>query len=72
MAKSPLTHDEQLMRIARSNARLETKARSLRQQLKQVTADLRAGRRELKKYAQSVADIPWNERAPRFGTMGDK
>lgn len=72
---STLSHDEQLMRLARQVSKLETKAREQRRQLKQTTADLRARRRELKAYAQSVSDgnLPaWNERSPRFGTMGDK
>lgn len=71
-AVSPLSHEEQLMKIARSVARLETKARGLRQQLKNVTAELRAKRKELKAYAQNIVDIPWNERSPKFGTLGDK
>lgn len=69
---SKLSHDEQLMRFARNVAKLETRARELRKQLKTVTSELRYRRRELKQYAQAVTDIPWNERAPNFGTLGDK
>jgi septal ring factor EnvC (AmiA/AmiB activator) len=69
-----LAHDEQLMRLARQLAKLETKARELRRQLKVVTKDIKARRKELKAYSQRVADgnVAWNERAPKFGTLGDK
>lgn len=56
MKHSTLSHDEQLMRMARNIAKLETKARSLRAQLKLVVKDLKAEKKTLRAYAQSLAD----------------
>lgn len=56
MSRSRLAHDEQLLRMARTVARLESKARALRHQLKETTTTLRAEKKSLRAYAQSLAD----------------
>lgn len=68
---APLSHDAQLMKLARHVARLEGRARELRGALKRVTSELKARKRELKGYAQSVADHKWNEQAPPMRTFGE-
>jgi septal ring factor EnvC (AmiA/AmiB activator) len=70
--RNVLAHDEQLMKAARSIARLESKARSLRYQLKETTRELREARRGLKAYAQNIVDHKWNEQAPPMRTFGEK
>lgn len=70
--KSPLAHDEQLMKAARAVARFERKARGLRAELKEVTRQLREARRGLKAYAQNVAEHRWNEQAPPMRMFGEK
>lgn len=69
---SALSHDEQLMKAARAIARLERKARGLRAELKEVTRNLKAARRELRAYAQGIADHRWNESAPPMRVFGEK
>lgn len=54
--RSPLSHDAQLVKMARSVARLEQKAAALRAQLKATTKALAHERRTLRGYAQFVAD----------------
>jgi hypothetical protein len=61
---SPLAHDAQLVKQARAVGRLESRVRRLRRDLKAATKDLRAKRRELKRYAQFIADTRRPDAAP--------
>lgn len=72
MKRSSLSHDEQLMRMARAVAKLEGRARALRLQLRKVSAELRAERKTFKAYAQNVADSNWANQAPPLRTFGEK
>lgn len=71
---SPLSHDNQLVRMALAVAKLEGKARQLRRDLKDVMRDLRFRRKELKSYAQSLTDKPIEARpdSPPMRIFGER
>lgn len=54
--KSPTCSEEVLIRTARAIARLETKQRALRRELKEVAAELRTRKRELRAVSQMAID----------------
>lgn len=54
--RSALSHDAQLIRLSRDVTKLERHQRALRASLKATLKELRFKRRELRKYAQAIAD----------------
>ena len=66
---SSLSHDAQLVKMARVVGRLENKQRKLRRELKDVAKELRIKRRELKGYAQSIGEL---KQTPPFRMYGEQ
>lgn len=70
--RQPLAHDAQLMKMARSVARWESKVRTLGLALREARKQLKAERRTFRTYAQSITDREWNEQAPPLRTFGER
>lgn len=63
-------HDSELMRRARDLARLETKRRRLRAELRQLDKAIKTAARMLREIAASVADPDWHQTGAGSKVLG--
>lgn len=68
--RSPLAHDAQLVKLARSVGRKENRVRRITKELKEAKKELRAERRTLKAYAQSLSELR-DPSTPGFRMYGE-